>query len=293
MGVGEDFRDFCSQLTVNDRGTIAERYQLITRRLNLEFWDTDSRTANSFYAGSYGRGTAIRGFSDLDMIFRLPYDLYTQYNGHTWNGQSALLQAVRDAVRKTYPSSSVGGDGQVVVVAFTDGLIFEIVPAFINKDGSYTFPDSNSGGRWRTTDPKPEIRAISDGDANSNGNLKWLCRMMRSWKIVWAVPIGGLLIDTLACRFMEGWAYREKSFLYYDFMSRDFFDYLRNEPERDFWCAVGSGRQIPTKGTFQHKATRCRNLAIDAITCETAGKTWSARQTWREIYGTLYTDRDP
>lgn len=54
--MGEDFRDFSALLTVNDRGTIAERYQLITRRLNLEFRDADSRTANSFYAGPYDRG---------------------------------------------------------------------------------------------------------------------------------------------------------------------------------------------------------------------------------------------
>lgn len=26
----------------------------------------------------------------------------------------------------------------------------EVVPAFINKDNSYTYPDANNGGRWRT-----------------------------------------------------------------------------------------------------------------------------------------------
>lgn len=290
MGVGEDFRKFCGELTVNDRGTIADRYQLITRRLNLDFWDLDSKTQHSFYVGSYGRGTAIRGFSDLDMIFRLPYEYYEKYDAYQNNGQSAMLQAVRDSLRKTYKTSAIGGDGQVVVISFTDGITFEIVPAFLNKDGSYTYPDSNNGGRWRVTDPKPEIDAVAAMDSKANGNLKWLCRMMRAWKNEWTVPMGGLLIDTLAYRFIETWSCRDKSFLYYDWMSRDFFDFLAAEPEREYWLAIGSGRYIWSKGNFQYKATRCRNIAIDAIKYQSNEQVWSARQCWRKIYGTRYPD---
>lgn len=45
---------------------------------------------HSLYVGSYGRNTAIDGLSDLDMVFQLPYDLYTQYNSYTGNGQLVL-----------------------------------------------------------------------------------------------------------------------------------------------------------------------------------------------------------
>ncbi len=109
MGVAEDFRLLCTNLSVpaTTRTSISERYELITRRLNLEFWKTDSRTAHSFYSGSYGRGTAVDGMSDLDMIMRLSYEDYVRYNNHDGNGQSALLQDVRKAMQKTYPSSAV------------------------------------------------------------------------------------------------------------------------------------------------------------------------------------------
>jgi hypothetical protein len=112
--------------------------------------------------------------------------------------------------------------------------------------------------------------------------------MMRAWKNEWSVPMGGLLIDTLAHRFIKDWKYRDKSFLYYDWMSRDFFEYLANEPERDYWLAVGSGQYIWSKGKFQYKAKRCYNLAVEAVDHESSGHTWSARQKWREIYGTAY-----
>src|SRR5438132_851371 len=103
MGIGEDFETFCSLLTVNSASDISTRYCRITRRLNTEYWNTESETAHSFYTGSYGRGTARRGFSDLDMIFELPSAMHTQYDGHIRNGQSALLQNVKQSIQKSYP----------------------------------------------------------------------------------------------------------------------------------------------------------------------------------------------
>lgn len=223
MGLADWFSTFCENLRVQDGGTISTRYKAITRRLNTDYWTTTSDTAHSLYVGSYGRNTAINGISDLDMIFQLPYEVYRQYDGHTGNGQSALLQAVKKSIEKTYATTSIRGDGQVILVPFTDGITFEVVPVFINKDDSFTYPDANNGGRWRVTNPKPEIAAIRTRNAACNGNLVPLCRMMRAWKRKWDVPIGGLLLDTLAYQFIDTWQYKDKSFLYYDYMCRDFF----------------------------------------------------------------------
>lgn len=243
MSVAIWFRDFCGNLTIQNSDSISRRYKAITRRLNTDFWTTTSDTSHSLYVGSYGRNTAINGFSDLDMIFRLPYSEYEKYNNYSGNGQSALLQAVRTSIKKTYSVTNIGADGQVVVIPFDDGLTFELVPAFINKDDSFTYPDSNDGGRWRTTNPKPEIEAIRTRNSECNGNLVFLCRMLRAWKKKWSVPIGGLLIDTLAYQFIINWEYREKSYLYYDFMSRDCFDWMANQSsEKEYWLAPGSGQ---------------------------------------------------
>src|ERR1019366_5617730 len=116
---------------------------------------------------------------------------------------------------RTYSTTSIRADGQVICVPFTDGITFEVVPAFLNKDHtSYTYPDANTGGRWRTTNPRAEIDAVRDRSADCNGNLVPLCRMMRAWKREWEVPIGGLLMDTLAYQFIENYEHRSKSYLY-------------------------------------------------------------------------------
>ena len=293
MGLAEWFSTFCANIQVQDGGTISTRYKNITRRLNSNYWTTTSDTAYSLYVGSYGRNTAIQGISDLDMIFQLPYSVYEQYDKYSGNGQSALLNAVKTSIEKTYSTTSIRADGQVILVPFNDGITFEVVPAFINKDDSFTYPDSNNGGRWRTTNPKPEIEAIRARNAVCNGNLILLCRMMRSWKNKWNVPIGGLLIDTLAYQFIESYTYRDKSYLYYDFFCRDFFKWMAEQDEnQEYWKAPGSGQYVYGKGLFQYKANRCYNISLEAIAHETASpkQEWSAKQKWRDIFGNSFPD---
>lgn len=293
MGVAEWFCGFCSNLTVKDGGTISTRYKNITKRLNTDFWDSSSDTSHSLYVGSYGRNTATQGLSDLDMIFQLPYSEYQKYNSYLGNGQSALLQAVKRSIEKTYATTSIRGDGQVILVPFNDGITFEVVPAFINVNGSYTFPDANGGGRWRITNPKPEISAMRLRNNSTNNNLVQLCRMARAWKRKWDVPISGLLIDTLAYQFIENWAHRDKSYFYYDLMSRDFFKWMADQDtSKEYWKAPGSGQFVYGKGLFQYKAKRCYNISLEAIVHEmaTPKREWSAKQKWRDIYGTTFPD---
>lgn len=281
------FSEFCNNLTVSNKSDISSRYQLITNRLNLDLYRYQSYTDHSLYVGSYGRGTAIRGISDLDMIFVLPPALFSQYNNYIGNGQSALLQRVRNSLLKTYPRTSIGGDGQVVVVSFSDGMVFEVVPSFALSDGSYKYPDSNAGGRWRTTNPKPEIATICN--CLYSENLKWLCRMTRAWKNNCRVLMGGLLIDTLAYRFISNWQYRDKGKAFYDWMSRDFFYFLANEdPNKAYWLSLGSNQFIHRKGSFEYKAKLAYNKSVEAIESQNNKYWYTAKSKWREIYGNAF-----
>ncbi len=260
VALADWFQGFCSKLQIQDGGTISSRYTSITRRLNTDFWSTTSDTAHSLYVGSYGRNTAISGFSDMDMLFQLPYSMYERYNSYSGNGQSALLQAVKSSIEKTYSTTSIRADGQVISVPFDDGLTVEVMPAFVNKDDSFTFPNANGGGSWGTTNPRPEIQAIRTRNVAVNGNLVRLCRMMRDWKDKWSVPVGGLLVDTLGYQFVENWEHRDKSYLYYDYMCRDFFKWMADQDEKqEWWRAPGSGQYVWGKGLFQYKAKRCYN----------------------------------
>jgi hypothetical protein len=291
VGIGEWFSQFCTNIQVSEATTISVRYKAITRRLNTEFWNTTSETAHSLLVGSYGRRTAIRGISDVDMIMELPSSEYHKYDSYQGNGQSALLQAVKRGIEKTYSTTRIRADGQVIVVPFTDGISFEVVPAFVNQSDSYTYPCANDGGTWKTTNPRPEINAIGTRNTATNGNLISLARMLRAWKDCHAVPIGGLLIDTLAYQFIGTWEHRDKSYVYYDWMSRDFFKWASDQDaSQTYWRAPGSGQSVYGKGLFQYKAKRAYNLSLEAISHESASpkREWSAKQKWREVFGSSF-----
>lgn len=291
MRVADWFRSFCSNIQVQDGGMISMRYKRITRQLNTDFWNTTSDTSHSLYVGSYGRNTAIKGFSDLDVIFQLPTSLYGKYNNYSCNGQSALLNVVKTSIKKTYSTTRMRADGLVIVVPFTDGMKFEIMPVFLNTDDSYKYPDSNNGGSWKITNPKPEIQAIKDRNKSCNNNLISLCRMVRSWRRKWKVSISGFLIDTLAYQFLENYKYRDKSYSYYDHMCKDFFKWMADQNSKQkYWRALGSGQYVYRKGPFVYKAKQCYNISLEAIEKATSQREQPAKRKWREIFGTEFPE---
>lgn len=199
-------------ISSEQRSDISYRYKRITRAVNREFWDSESVTEHSFYVGSYGRGTAI-DTSDIDILMELPRDMYNQYDAHKGNGQSRLLQTVKNAILETFPHSDVRGDGQVVVVNFTDGIKFEILPAFKNLDywgrwtGKYDYPDSNMGGNWLSANPKAEQEAMEQKNRESNGLLYDTCRHMRQIRDTHfkSYHLPGIVIDSFAYHNIGNW----------------------------------------------------------------------------------------
>lgn len=292
ISVSNDFSSFCSNLRLSDTvvSNIKMRYRTITKRINQDFWNNDSDTTHSLYVGSYGRGTCIYT-SDVDIVVELPWSYYTKYNDYSGNGQSALLQAVKCSLQKTYSSSSVSADGQVVDIVFSDGVKFEVVPAFRYSDGvGYCYPDTNNGGSWKSMNPKAEIDAFNLRNILSNKNLKRLCRMIRAWNSKHLVLMSGILIDTIAYRFIQDYQYADKSYTYYDWMSRDFFKYLLDNADKAYWLKPGSNEYVYKKYSFKSDAEKAYNKCLEALEDYNKDYIYSWHQDWREIYGNKFPE---
>ena len=187
-------------ITVYRAISIPYRYSRIVQAVSREFWHDGSTTEHGLYVGSYGRNTAINT-SDVDILVEIPKEEYCRYAGYIGNGQSRLLQAVRTAIDSTYPRSDVRADGQVIKVNFSEGLKFEVLPAFLSHDLSgyavYQYPDSNMGGHWKTTDPLIEQEAVRQMDCLSNGLMIATCRYIRSVRDnCSSYHLSGILIDS-------------------------------------------------------------------------------------------------
>ena len=126
----DDFKTLFSNIAIDNEDTIALRYGEVTRACNLQFRDTESRTANSFQVGSYGRWTGIRGISDLDMLYIMPAGKWDAYKNNPYK----LLRDTADAIQDRYKSTTVYVDTLVVVCEYQNFKI-EVQPVFEDTDG--------------------------------------------------------------------------------------------------------------------------------------------------------------
>jgi hypothetical protein len=96
--------------------------------------------------------------------------------------------------------------------------------------------------------------------------------------------MGGLLIDTLVYHFFEQThEFDAVGIGSFDRMARDFFEFLKNEPEKDYYLALGSHQRVYVKAKFQPKAKKAYDRCVEAMEAEGAS---SANATWREVFGT-------
>ena len=292
ISVSADFQSFCKNLKISESvvSNIQSRYHRITKRVNLDYWNNESETLHSRYVGSYGRGTCIYT-SDIDIVVELPWSEFTRYDNYSGNGQSALLAALRNCLQKTYSTSHISADGQVVVIAFSDDIRFEIVPAFKYSDGSgYCYPDTNDGGSWKHMDPKAELECFNGRNSICNGNLKRLCQMLRAWKTKNSILMSGMLLDTTAYRFMQDYKYSDKSYAYYDWLSRDYFKYLKENADKVYWEKPGNTGRVKGEYYIKDDAENAYNRACAALDYYRNDYSYCWHAAWRDIYGTKFPE---
>lgn len=183
MDEKQSFENFFDSISLDSLSEYQSSIESLTKLLNKKYYGSDSVDDHCLVVGSVGRQTAVSETSDLDLLFVLPQEVYTRFNAYDSNGQSALLQEVKNTIKNRYPKTDIKGDGQAVVINFTNRFYsIDLVPAFEQDDGSFKYPDSNDGGSWKKTDPVPEQDACSVLFDKTDGDGKRLCNALRVWK---------------------------------------------------------------------------------------------------------------
>lgn len=260
----EDFETFCSNIQLDNEEEMNITIKEITKKLNKHYYDIEDEEEHMYIVGSVGRGTAIKNTSDLDILFDLPKEVYTKYDNYESNGQSALLQDVKNVLLERYPNTKMKGDGQVVVISFTKYKV-ELVPGFKQTDDRFKYPNSNYGGSWKYTNPLPEIEECKNSNDSTDGNFYNVCHMLRAWKN--KKGFKGLLIDTLTDNFFnENEEYKKVNYEDYLELIKNIFKFLKNEDAtKSYWLAIGSNQQIynDDNGKFVKKAEKAYNKLVN------------------------------
>lgn len=291
MTVGTVFNNFCSSIKLLEDAQWNSRIKEITKKINSKYYENEHDDKNHrLLVGSIGRWTATNDASDYDVLFNLPWDVYHRFNSYKENGQSALLQEVRNCIQARYPTTKISGDGQVVDVNFSDGLI-EVLPAFENEDGSFQYPDSNGGGKWKKTNPRPEKNKCTEDDKNSSGTFRDITRMIRVWKNHQGIVLKGLLIDSFVDDYYEDHEEQVENASYSDYpqVMKDVFEMLsKKEPGQHYWFALGSYQQIGNDddSAFIDKAQE----ALDALENIDLKNEEDVLDTFSDLFGSKFSD---
>ena len=95
----DGFDVFCSSIALDNFEEMEKSAKSIAKKLNSVYYDLEKDdTSHLYIVGSVGRKTAIKGISDLDILFDLPSDTYKKFDAYQSNGQSALLQEVKESL---------------------------------------------------------------------------------------------------------------------------------------------------------------------------------------------------
>ena len=258
MSANDALRKLCGEIKLNENEDFYVSVGEIAKKLNKVYYDLDSDSSSHMYVvGSVGRKTAIKNSSDIDVLFNLPHDLYLRFNSYDSNGQSALLQEIKNTVADRYPNTNLKGDGQVVSITF-DKYTIELVPAFIQSDNSFLFPDSGEGGKWKITNPIAEQKECKATYSKSSYYYD-VCRLTRKWKNNIGFEFKGLLIDTLVHDYLLDEKNNPSNLMSAFVGALEF--YSKQNKNQSYWYALGSNQQIynDDNGRFVSKAKSAIN----------------------------------
>lgn len=292
MSTGTRFKKFINNLLLTTPqitdGTT--KHKGVINCLNRHYYGYPSETLHGLLVGSWGKETQIGPPRDIDLLFTLPTSVRDRFYARTGNRQSQLLQEVKGVLSATYSSTKVRGDGQVVVVPFVSFPV-EVVPAFKLDSGRYFICDTNNEGRYRVIDPNADIKQVQDSNRDTSGNTRDLIRMMKRWQAYKSVPMKSFWLELLAVEFLRGWMYAGKSAEYYDWMTRDFFEFLVGKAG----CCVfkpGINEAVGLGTAWKSKAESAYDWAKTACSYETAKHISPACTMWRIIFGGDYPEGD-
>ena len=156
---------------------------------------------NFFKTGSFGNGTSISGYSDVDYFAVIP-------NNKLKANSTTALREVRDALATRFPNTGVRVSCPAVVVPFgTDAKeSTEVTPADYIKttDGYniYDIPDCSDG--WMNSSPSTHNAYVREVNNDLGGKVKPLIRFIKAWKYYQNVPISSFYLELRVTKYAEG-----------------------------------------------------------------------------------------
>lgn len=193
------------------------------------------------------------------------------------------VDAVASVLAARFGMVEVDRAGALTVEVAPGGGRVRVFPVAA-EDGAYRPLGGREGWLPRRFDPRAEAAALSQVDRASGGKVRDLVRLLKAWRTTAALPLPSVVLDRVACEFLELWLYRRRSLLFYDWMVRDCFFWLSAQTTRT-WTVPGAAPPLAIADGWQECAWRAYQQAAEASARERDDDGPGALACWRRIFG--------
>lgn len=202
--VDEGFRDFLPKLTPSGAESDAAKAHRASIESRLK---QDFGLRRFVRIGSFGNGTSISGYSDVDYLASLARNNLT-------TNSTCSLKKVRDALADRFPNTNVRVNCPAVAVPFgtRKSETTEVVPADYmgNQNGFYVYDIPDCQGGWMRASPDAHLTYVASVNDKLGGKVKPLIRFLKAWKFFRSVPISSFYLELRVAKYASG----ESSIIY-------------------------------------------------------------------------------
>jgi hypothetical protein len=282
--VEEGFRDFLQKLTASDRETLDAASHRASIKTRLETYFT---LKHYYRIGSFGNGTSVYGFSDVDYIAALAAADLSQ-------SSNASLTKVRNNLDERFPFTGVRVNCPAIKIPFgvlgrgTTEVVIADYLGKINGHRVYDIPDCAGG--WIRSSPDAHNEYVRAADQRLNGKVKPLIRFIKAWKFHQCVPISSFYLEIATAAYSTG----EPSIVYATDVYRVLLAILNLQLQtiKDP-MGISQGGIVPCKTGNQHfeafsKLQTAVSRAERAIIAADKGRISDAFDCWRLFYNNQF-----
>ena len=266
------------KLTKAQRADAKAKYNRVAKALHDEFYTNQYDGKTKLLIGSYGKKTNIRPPQDVDLLFKIPVDVYEHYEQYNGNGASALLQKIRQILDSEYETSETPKAwGKVVLVKFPDGKHdIELLPAYEVGDGVYKIPNTEDGGFFEDFDVGSDLAVVFDSNNETGGVTRPLIKMVKKWKSLHSsLHTKSFEIEAYVADYLKSVDYNEMSWAE---RVTGFFEWLQVQPNlyQDDVSLVKTAAERARKALDFEKAEKITDVCSE----------------WKKIFGNAFPAYD-
>lgn len=281
--IEEGFSDFLTKL----KATAPESEAARRHRASIETCLKSNFGLQRFVRiGSFGNGTSVSGYSDVDYLASIPTSKLTESSAYS-------LIKVRDALDTRFPATGVRINSPAVAVPFGKyrSEDTEVVPADYVEEVSgfkvYEIADGNGG--WMRISPDSHNAYVARVDAALSGRVKPLIRYVKAWKFLRNVPISSFYLEMRVAKYAEG-----ESAIIYDVdikrVLRSLWDHqlARMQDPTGFSGYISACKTEAQEQDALSKLSTTVVRAEKAFEAGTSGKSSEAFDWWRLVYADAF-----